>query len=121
MAYRRLRPEDLQPTDRERQLAKTASSASGNAGAIGGGLGSALGAGLGALSLLTPAAPAAPALMGLGTSLGGALGGAIGGSIGDAQASGAEEELQKIDEERQRQIAEWQARQGALDDLLAQE
>lgn len=118
---RRLRPEDLRVTERERQLANTAGSAGGNATAIGGGIGTALGAGVGALLGIPTAGALSAPLAGVGAGVGGALGSAIGGQLGQGQASEAEGELAKIEEQRQRQLSDWEMRQAALDDLLAQE
>jgi len=117
---RRLRPEDLQPTDEERQLTRTASGAEGQGAAVGGGIGTALGSVAGG-ALGTVALPGlgTAAGAGLGASLGGTLGSLIGGGLGGKQAESADQKLQKIDEERQRRLAEYQLHQQALDDLLA--
>jgi hypothetical protein len=117
---RRLRPQDLEVTDEERELARTAAGAGGQGAAWGGGLGTALGAGLGAALSIPTMGVLSPGLVTAGAGVGGALGGAIGSSVGGMQAEGAEKRLAEIDEERQRRLSEYQLRQQALDDLLAQ-
>jgi hypothetical protein len=115
----RLRPEDLEATDEERALARQQSSGTQAAG-VGGALGTAAGAALGALlGIPTGGALSAP-LAGVGAGVGGALGSAIGGQIGQGQADDATEKLQKLDEERQKKLTEYQLRQQALDDLMGQ-
>lgn len=113
---RRLRPDDLEPTDRERALARRVNDGEKGAG-IGAGVGTALGAGLGALGFLAGPEVGIPA-MGAGASLGGSLGGAIGGGIGGMSADDASEELRRAEEKRQRLLNDYQLRQQALDALM---
>jgi hypothetical protein len=117
---RRLRPEDLEPSEREKALARKSAEAGGYGG-IGAGVGSVAGGVLGALigGIPTAGAGALPGA-GLGASLGGSAGGVIGGLLGESQANEADEELSKLDAERQRKILQQQLRQEALDALMAQ-
>lgn len=113
---RRLRPEDLEPTERERALTRRLQDGEKGAG-MGAGIGTALGAGLGALGFLAGPEVGLPA-MGLGASLGGSLGGAIGGSAGGMSTDAAADELQKAEAKRQQLLNEYQLRQQALDALM---
>ena len=107
------RPEDIAPSERELEDAKTAASAQQNGGSIGGALGTAGGAIIG--TLLGP---------GIGTAAGAALGGTIGSAagnfIGGQIANGASDELQHAAAIRARKLADFQLKQRALDQLLAE-
>lgn len=109
--YYRLRPEDLLPSDRELELMKTAQAAPGMGESIGSLVGTGLGAGA---SLLSGGLIPAPIAMSLG-GLGGKL---IGGGIGGMIAEGPEEELAKMEQERQEKITAQQMRDEALRRLL---
>lgn len=113
---RRLRPEDLEPTDEERTLSRRLQDGQKGAG-IGSGIGTALGAGLGALGFLAGPAVGIP-LTGLGASLGGQLGGAVGGQVGGGSADDAQAQLEELQEKRQKLLNDYQLRQQALDALM---
>ena len=111
MARPFLRPESLAISPRERALARTAGSAAGTAQGVGGAIGAGAGGALGALGWLVPGLGAIT--MPLGASVGGSLGGAIGGSIGGAQATAAEDELQRLGESRAEALTQEELRQRA--------
>lgn len=117
--YYRLQPEDLLPSDKELEMMKTAQAAPGTGEAIG----SAIGTGLGALgggiigaipSLGFGAVPGATIGAGLGSQVGRLIGGGIGGMV----AEGPEEELARLQQEREEKITAQQMRDEALRRLL---
>ncbi len=79
-------------------------------GAIGGGLGLLAGALTGGAAL-----PVTPALMGIGS----AIGGLIGSNIGSAGAQRTQDELFRLQEQRNKPILEQQARDEAFKRLLS--
>lgn len=117
--YYRLKPEDLLPSDKELEMMKTAQSAPGTGEAIG----SAIGTGIGAIgggiiggipSLGFGAVPGATLGAGLGSQVGRLIGGGIGGMV----AEGPEEELARLQQEREEKITAQQMRDEALRRLL---
>lgn len=119
MAYYRLTPEDLMPSDEELDLLKRAQGSQGTGEGIGSLIGSGLGTVAGGIvgtSLFPGLGTAAGA--GLGASLGSQLGRLVGGGIGGAVAEGAEGELADIEGRRQEKITAQQMRDEALRRLL---
>ena len=110
--YYRLQPEDLLPSDKELEMMKTAQAAPGTGEAIGG----LVGTGLGAATALIPGV--GPAIAPFATPLGGMAGKLIGGGIGGMVAEGPEEELAKLQQEREEKITAQQMRDEALRRLL---
>lgn len=117
--YYRLKPEDLLPSEKELEMMKTAQSAQGTGEAIGSVIGSGLGM-LGGGLLGTALGPGVGTLggAGLGGTLGSQVGRLIGGGIGGMIAEGPEEELAKLEQERQEKITAQQMRDEALRRLL---
>jgi hypothetical protein len=125
---RRLRPEDLLPTERERWLAKQAQKAPEEARGWGGTLGKIVGGGIGALGYLGDVATGGASLGAIGTAttalgagVGGALGESIGGAIGDSQAEGYESEGLALEAKRAENMNRWQRRRAALQALLSRD
>ena len=110
--YYRLQPEDLLPSDKELEMMKTAQSAPGTGEAIG----SLVGTGLGAATALIPGV--GPAIAPFAMPLGGMAGKLIGGGIGGMVAEGPEEELARLQQEREEKITAQQMRDDALRRLL---
>ena len=117
--YYRLQPEDLLPSDRELEMMKTAQSAPGTGEAIGSAIGSGIGM-IGGGLLGTALGPGVGTVGGatLGAGLGSQVGRLIGGGIGGMIAEGPEEELAKLEQERQEKITAQQMRDEALRRLL---
>lgn len=112
MAYYRLTPEDLMPSDEELELLKRAQGSQG----VGEGIGGLIGTGLGAATALIPGV--GPAIAPFAMPLGGQLGRMVGGGIGGMVAEGAEGELADIEGKRQEKITAQQMRDEALRRLL---
>lgn len=112
--------DDLDVSDRERELARTAETAQGT----GTGVGTAIGTGLGTLAglapLLIPGAgiPLAGVTAPAGAAAGGALGGAAGSAIGGHFADQAGDELLEAQGDREEKLATLEEREEALRALL---
>lgn len=113
--YRYPTADELAPTEKERQAARTAAGAQQTGAAWGSGIGGVAGGALGALGLLVPGL--GEVTIPAGIAAGAGLGGAIGGSIGSGAAENADAVLSAGELARQKKVTALQLRQQALDRL----
>lgn len=110
--------DELEPSEEEKQAARTAASAQGTDAAWGSGIGTVAGGALGALGILGGPELAALTIP-AGMTLGGTVGNALGGQIGGDAAHNASDTLSADEAERQKKVTEVQLREDALNRLLA--
>lgn len=115
MARGYLDPSLFDVSEYEKRLARKNQSAVQDASTFGSTAGSLAGGALGALSLATPLAPAAPALIGLGS----AAGNLLGGLFGAQEADRIQAELAKLALKRRTAIENAQLRSDAASQVQA--